>query len=391
MIDYICIYCGREFEFPERIRYCPFCGKALDYGESKDFESWKRKREAVRDAKTVELFSDITESLDAIRHEIGTYTDGMLNKALREIRVKEGYTEAYDFSRVMEECLSAKNTESFFEKAGESLDGLEKRIRMVSKRSDDAVEFGDFYQVLEILDETYSQLLEFFRQFAEADLPEEFAVFPQIPPDWEIRVRSAAKNAGGMSDAFEGASADGFMDDSMGDYEDVFIDVTKEASEEACINVLELLRQLLAKLQQYVVDNHLYFNYFGDAEQVQEDFEENISETEAMLLRGLDRSLTFDFLEDDHGYEELLSVFWNGFYQLSVYGEKIVEVKYFCDGKFYDPKKFIAMRIKKHYGTMFEQLMGAEKSMKDEGAWAVREYLIKGVKPIMDAAREREA
>ena len=51
-----------------------------------------------------------------------------------------------------------------------------------------------------------------------------------------------------------------------------------------------------------------------------------------MLVEAIDQELVYDFLEENDTYEKLLAVFWNGFYQLSVYAEKNVEQDYFYEG-----------------------------------------------------------
>ena len=108
-----------------------------------------------------------------------------------------------------------------------------------------------------------------------------------------------------------------------------------------------------------------------------------------MLAGEIEKELVYEFLEDNDTYEKLLAVFWNGFYQLSVYAEKNVEQDYFYDGQRCDPKHLIETQMKRHYRTILDMLMRVEWSMKQEGPWAVREYQME-LKGILRAAIERE-
>lgn len=359
---YSCTYCKKEFEFPEAILFCPFCGMEIynrETGECSELDetavqyrkAWKRDMDVLE----VELFGDITKGLDAIRNEIENYTQMMIAKALREIHVKEETPLAYDFFDAMSNCLEAQSLEVFFKTANHALEDLEKLMQKSQKLDSDAVniiEFGKFYDVLGRMDETFSEVLKCFRKVPYADLPERLEPFSIMRFDVEA--------------------------------------VGENISQELCVNVLMLLKKLLTKLQCYAEKNHLYFNYFGETGIVCKKFEKNAKKTETMLIEAVRRELVYDILEENDTYEELLSIFWNGFYQLSVYIGNSVKLEYLYNGEHCEPKCLIENKLKKHYRMIFMILMSVEWAMKKEGPWAIRGYLLDEVQPIFYAARERE-
>ena len=356
---YLCTYCKKEFEFAESILFCPFCGTEIynrETGECGEVDEtaalYRKARKRDMDVLEIGLFGDTAKALDEMREGIETYMDIMMDKALWEVCVRKEKTQSYDFFGAMGECLEAQSDERFFAKTNMALQKLETLIERAPKRTENGeVEMKQCHEVLKRLDATIFEILKCFRAVQGVALPEALPEFPAMRFETKVKVENV--------------------------------------SEEACKDLLALLRQLLNKLQRYVNENQLYFNYFGDTALIRKKFEKDAEKTKRMLAGAIEKELVYDFLEDNDTYEKLLAVFWNGFYQLSVYAEKNVEQDYFYDGQRCDPKHLIETQMKRHYRTILDMLMRVEWSMKQEGPWAVREYQME-LKGILRAAIERE-
>lgn len=327
-MQFCCRSCSRVFSFEEEIKFCPFCGTSLiaNVSSSNPINS---NGDAELDSSMKFFFAKKDEIIENTRSLIDRFIENKIRFASYRVTVLGAKIPDFNFGNVVIECFKATEREEFFDQINDSLDLLENYIKFEKDPSDvEGVEFGDFYTEVKELDNNVSEVLK--------KLGKDISINPLTPFTIEKKVEIYC------------------------------------LSTEKNLKVLELLRQLISKAHDFVDENRVYFDNYSSEYELNKNFahideDDEISDiipkfntmhgkTIAGLQKIINKEYTFDLLEEDTNLDEMMYVFWNGFYQLSEYAKKHTFVTYFCDDQMCDPRELLASKLDAHYRPIINEL-----------------------------------